>query len=143
MRNRHSWQPIAHAGSSVNTAAITIDIITQTGFVPVFVPARVDAPAQSGSIEPGVVLFPGLLGLPNGMQTITRQGTAHPLTRSTDRHGGLGDQTRSTAGSGCCEASCVSWSMSGAATRIAKLRVVRLSAGSMSSSSIRRSCMDF
>ena len=61
--NRSRW-------IAVNTAAITTDVITQTGFVPV----RIDTPAQSGSIEPGVVLFPGLLGLPQGMQTITRQG---------------------------------------------------------------------
>jgi hypothetical protein len=56
-------------------ANTTVDI-TQTGFVPV----RVGTLVQSASIDPGRVLFPGLLGVisPRGMQTTLDKG---PFTR--------------------------------------------------------------
>jgi predicted dinucleotide-binding enzyme len=54
-----------------DTAAITADIITHTGFVPI----RVGTLAQSGPIDPGGVLFPGLLGV------FSRQGVRTTLDR--------------------------------------------------------------
>lgn len=63
---------IGCAADDDDTAAITFDIIIQTGFVPV----RVGTPAQSGFIDAGGVLFPGLIGLfsPQGMQTTVDKG---------------------------------------------------------------------
>jgi len=64
---------IGYAADDNDTAWITADIITQTGFVPI----RVGALAHSAPIDPGGVLFPGLLGLfsPQGMQTTLDKGT--------------------------------------------------------------------
>jgi predicted dinucleotide-binding enzyme len=63
---------IGYAADDNGTAAITADIITQTGFVPI----RVGTLAQSAPIDPGGVLFPGLLGIftPQGMQTTLDKG---------------------------------------------------------------------
>jgi predicted dinucleotide-binding enzyme len=63
---------IGYAADDVDTASTTFDIITQTGFVPI----RVGSLRQSGCIDPGGVLFPGLLGLfsPQGMQTTLDKG---------------------------------------------------------------------
>jgi 8-hydroxy-5-deazaflavin:NADPH oxidoreductase len=63
---------IGYAADDNDTAWITADIITQTGFVPI----RVGALADSAPIDPGGVLFPGLLGLfsPEGMQTTLDKG---------------------------------------------------------------------
>lgn len=66
---------IGYAADDNDTAWITFDIITQTGFVPI----RVGALAESSPLDPGGVLFPGLLGLfsPHGMQMTLDKG---PLT---------------------------------------------------------------
>jgi predicted dinucleotide-binding enzyme len=63
---------IGYAADDNDTAWITADIITQTGFVPI----RIGALAHSAPIDPGGVLFPGLLGLfsPEGMQTTLDKG---------------------------------------------------------------------
>jgi 8-hydroxy-5-deazaflavin:NADPH oxidoreductase len=63
---------VGYAADDNDTAWITADIITQTGFVPV----RVGALAHSAPIDPGGVLFPGLLGLfsPQGMQATLDKG---------------------------------------------------------------------
>ncbi len=63
---------IGYAADDNDTAWITADIITQTGFVPI----RIGALAHSAPIDPGGVLFPGLLGLfsPQGMQTTLDKG---------------------------------------------------------------------
>jgi predicted dinucleotide-binding enzyme len=63
---------IGYAADDDNTAWITFDIITQTGFVPI----RVGTLAQSAAVDPGGVLFPGLLGVisPHGMQTTLDKG---------------------------------------------------------------------
>jgi 8-hydroxy-5-deazaflavin:NADPH oxidoreductase len=63
---------IGYAADDNDTARITADIITQTGFVPI----RIGALAHSAPIDPGGVLFPGLLGLfsPEGMQTTLDKG---------------------------------------------------------------------
>jgi 8-hydroxy-5-deazaflavin:NADPH oxidoreductase len=63
---------IGYAADDNDTAWITADIISQTGFVPI----RVGALADSAPIDPGGVLFPGLLGLfsPQGMQTTLDKG---------------------------------------------------------------------
>ena len=63
---------IGYAADDNDTAWITADIITQTGFVPI----RLGALADSAPIDPGGVLFPGLLGLfsPEGMQTTLDKG---------------------------------------------------------------------
>lgn len=67
---------IGYAADDDETAAITADVITQTGFVPI----RVGTLAQSAAVDPGGVLFPGLLGVisPQGMQTTLDKG---PFTR--------------------------------------------------------------
>ena len=77
-REPDQWA-IGYAADDDDTASITFDIITQTGFVPI----RVGSLAQSGCIDPGGVLFPGLLGVfsPKGMQTTLDKG---PFTL---RHG--------------------------------------------------------
>ena len=58
---------IGYAADDNDTAWITAEIITQTGFAPI----RVGTLAHSAPIDPGGVLFPGLLGLfsPHGMRT--------------------------------------------------------------------------
>jgi len=63
---------IGYAADNDDTSAITADIITQTGFVPI----RVGTLAQSSAIDPGGVLFPGLLGVisPHGMRTTLNKG---------------------------------------------------------------------
>jgi predicted dinucleotide-binding enzyme len=63
---------IGYAADDNDTAWVTADIITQIGFVPV----RVGTLADSAPIDPGGVLFPGLLGLfsPEGMQTTLDKG---------------------------------------------------------------------
>jgi 8-hydroxy-5-deazaflavin:NADPH oxidoreductase len=63
---------IGYAADDNDTAWITADIITQTGFVPI----RIGALAHSAPIDPGGVLFAGLLGLfsPEGMQTTLDKG---------------------------------------------------------------------
>jgi predicted dinucleotide-binding enzyme len=63
---------IGYAADDDNTAWITFDIITQTGFVPI----RVGTLAQSAAVDPGGVLFPGLLEVisPHGMQTTLDKG---------------------------------------------------------------------
>ena len=70
-REAGTWA-IGYAVDDDDTADTTADIITQTGFVPV----RVGTLAQSESIDPGGVLFPGLLGVisPQGMQTTVDKG---------------------------------------------------------------------
>jgi 8-hydroxy-5-deazaflavin:NADPH oxidoreductase len=57
-------------------ANTTVNIISQTGFVPV----RVSTLAQSASIDPGGVLFRGVLGVisPQGIQITLDKG---PFTR--------------------------------------------------------------
>jgi predicted dinucleotide-binding enzyme len=67
---------IGYAADDNDTAWITAEIIAQTGFAPI----RVGTLAQSAPIDPGGVLFPGLLGLfsPHGMQTTLDTG---PITR--------------------------------------------------------------
>jgi 8-hydroxy-5-deazaflavin:NADPH oxidoreductase len=73
-REPRRWA-IGYAADDNDTAWITFDIITQTGFVPI----RVGALAESSPLDPGGVLFPGLLGLfsPHGMQMTLDKG---PLT---------------------------------------------------------------
>ena len=63
---------VGYAADDNDTAWITADIITQTGFVPI----RLGALDDSAPIDPGGVLFPGLLGLfsPEGMQTALDKG---------------------------------------------------------------------
>jgi 8-hydroxy-5-deazaflavin:NADPH oxidoreductase len=63
---------IGYAADDNDTAWVTADIITQTGFVPI----RVGSLGHSAPIDPGGVLFPGLLGLlsPQGMQTTLDKG---------------------------------------------------------------------
>jgi 8-hydroxy-5-deazaflavin:NADPH oxidoreductase len=63
---------IGYAADDNDTAWVTAEIITQTGFVPI----RVGSLAHSAPIDPGGVLFPGLLGLlsPQGMQTTLNKG---------------------------------------------------------------------
>ncbi|WP_081287014.1 NADPH-dependent F420 reductase [Mycobacterium colombiense] len=63
---------IGYAADDNDTAWVTGDIITQTGFVPV----RIGTLAESAPIDPSGVLFPGLLGLftPEGMQTTLDKG---------------------------------------------------------------------
>jgi 8-hydroxy-5-deazaflavin:NADPH oxidoreductase len=63
---------IGYAADENDTAWITADIITQTGFVPI----RIGPLAHSAPIDPGGALFPGLLGLfsPQGMQTTLDKG---------------------------------------------------------------------
>ena len=72
---------IGYATDDNDTAWITADIITQTGFVPI----RIGALAHSAPIDPGGVLFPGLLGLfsPQGMQTTLDNG---PFTAELPCH---------------------------------------------------------
>ena len=74
LRGRHEpgqWG-IGYAADDNDAAWVTADIITQTGFVPI----RIGGLAQSAPIDPGGVLFPGLLGLfsPQGMQTTLDKG---------------------------------------------------------------------
>jgi 8-hydroxy-5-deazaflavin:NADPH oxidoreductase len=66
---------IGYAADDNDTAWVTAEIITQTGFTPI----RVGTLAHSAPIDPGGVLFPGLLGLfsPQGMQITLDKG---PLT---------------------------------------------------------------
>jgi 8-hydroxy-5-deazaflavin:NADPH oxidoreductase len=63
---------IGYAADDNDTACVTAEIITQTGFVPV----RVGTLAHSAPIDPGGVLFPSLLGLfsPQGMRTTLFRG---------------------------------------------------------------------
>jgi predicted dinucleotide-binding enzyme len=63
---------IGYAADDNDTAWVTAEIITQTGFVPI----RVGTLAHSAPIDPGGVLFPGLLGLfsPQGMRTTLDRG---------------------------------------------------------------------
>ncbi|WP_040830092.1 NADPH-dependent F420 reductase [Nocardia jiangxiensis] len=63
---------IGYAADDNRAAAITADIITQTGFVPI----PVGTLAQSAPIDPGGALFPGLLGIftPQGMRTTLENG---------------------------------------------------------------------
>ncbi len=63
---------VGYAADDNDTAWITADIITQTGFVPV----RVGALEHSAPIDPSGGLFPGPLGLfsPQGMQTTLDKG---------------------------------------------------------------------
>jgi hypothetical protein len=63
---------VGYAADNNDTAWITAEIITQTGFVPI----RVGTLAHSAPIDPGGGLFPGLLGLfsPQGMQTTLDKG---------------------------------------------------------------------
>jgi hypothetical protein len=67
---------IGYAADDNDTAWVTAEIITQTGFAPI----RVGTLAHSAPIDPGGVLFPGLLGLfsPRGMRTTLDTG---PFTR--------------------------------------------------------------
>jgi predicted dinucleotide-binding enzyme len=67
---------IGYAADDNDTAWVTAEIITQTGFVPI----RVGSLAHSAPIDPGGALFPGLLGLfsPQGMHTTLFRG---PFTR--------------------------------------------------------------
>jgi predicted dinucleotide-binding enzyme len=71
-REPGTWA-IGYAADDSDTANATADIITQTGFVPV----PVGTLAQSASIDPGGVLFPGLLGVisPQGMKTALDKGS--------------------------------------------------------------------
>jgi 8-hydroxy-5-deazaflavin:NADPH oxidoreductase len=66
---------IGYAADDNDTAWVTAEIITQTGFTPI----RVGTLAHSAAIDPGGVLFPGLLGLfsPQSMQITLDKG---PLT---------------------------------------------------------------
>jgi predicted dinucleotide-binding enzyme len=63
---------IGYAADDNDTAWITSEIITQTGFAPI----RVGTRADSAPIDPGGVLFPGPLGLfsPQGMRTTLDTG---------------------------------------------------------------------
>jgi predicted dinucleotide-binding enzyme len=63
---------IGYAADDNDTAWITSEIITQTGFAPI----RVGTLADSAPIDPGGVLFPGPLGLfsPQGMRTTLDTG---------------------------------------------------------------------
>ena len=63
---------VGYAADDNDTAWVTADIITQTGFVPI----RIGALEHSAPIDPGGVLFPGLLGIfsPQGMQTTLDEG---------------------------------------------------------------------
>jgi hypothetical protein len=63
---------IGYATDDNDTACVTAEIITQTGFVPV----RVGTLVHSAPIDPGGVLFPGLLGLfsPQSMRTTLFRG---------------------------------------------------------------------
>jgi 8-hydroxy-5-deazaflavin:NADPH oxidoreductase len=63
---------IGYAADDNGAACVTAEIINQTGFVPV----RVGTLAYSAAIDPGGVLFPGLLGLfsPQGMRTTLFRG---------------------------------------------------------------------
>ena len=63
---------IGYAADDNDTAWITAEIITQTGFAPI----RVGTLADSAPIDPGGVLFPGLLGLfsPQGMRMTLGRG---------------------------------------------------------------------
>jgi predicted dinucleotide-binding enzyme len=63
---------IGYAADDNDTAWITAEIITQTGFAPI----RVGTLADSAPIDPGGVLFPGLLGLfsPQGMRMTLERG---------------------------------------------------------------------
>jgi 8-hydroxy-5-deazaflavin:NADPH oxidoreductase len=64
---------IGYAADDNDTAWITAEIITQTGFAPI----RVGTLAHSAPIDPGGRLFPGLLGLfsPQGMRTTLDRGS--------------------------------------------------------------------
>jgi 8-hydroxy-5-deazaflavin:NADPH oxidoreductase len=68
---------IGYAADDNDAAWVTAEIITQTGFVPI----RVGTLAHSAPIDPGGVLFPGLLGLfsPQGMRMTLFKG---PFTRA-------------------------------------------------------------
>jgi predicted dinucleotide-binding enzyme len=78
---------IGYAADDNDTAWITSEIITQTGFAPI----RVGTLAYSAPIDPGGVLFPGLLGLfsPHGMRTTLDTGPftfeAARMSRAIDR----------------------------------------------------------
>jgi hypothetical protein len=63
---------IGYAADDNDAAWVTAEIIIQTGFVPI----RVGTLAHSAPIDPGGVLFPGLLGLfsPQGMRTTLFRG---------------------------------------------------------------------
>ena len=63
---------IGYAADDNDTAWVTAEIITQTGFVPI----RVGTLAHSAPIDPGGALFPGLLGLlnPQGMRMTLDKG---------------------------------------------------------------------
>jgi hypothetical protein len=63
---------IGYAADDNDAAWVTAEIIVQTGFVPI----RVGTLAHSAPIDPGGVLFPGLLGLfsPQGMRTTLFRG---------------------------------------------------------------------
>jgi predicted dinucleotide-binding enzyme len=63
---------VGYAADDNDTAWITADIITQTGFVPI----RIGALEHSAPLDPGGMLFPGLLGLfsPQGMQSTLDDG---------------------------------------------------------------------
>src|ERR1700730_17730432 len=67
---------IGYAADDNDTAWITAEIITQTGFAPI----RVGTLAHSAAIDPGGVLFPGLDALPSpqGIRTPLEKG---PFTR--------------------------------------------------------------
>jgi predicted dinucleotide-binding enzyme len=64
---------IGYAADDNDTSWITAEIITQTGFAPI----RVGTLARSAPIDPGGLLFPGLLGLfsPHGMQMTLDRGS--------------------------------------------------------------------
>jgi len=72
---------IGYAADDNDTAWVTAEIITQTGFAPI----RVGTLADSAPIDPGGVLFPGLLGLfsPQGMRMTLDTG---PFTRELACH---------------------------------------------------------
>jgi 8-hydroxy-5-deazaflavin:NADPH oxidoreductase len=78
---------VGYAADDNDTAWITAEIITQTGFAPI----RVGTLADSAPIDPGGVLFPGLLGLfsPQGMRTTLDTGPftfeAARMSRAIDR----------------------------------------------------------
>jgi predicted dinucleotide-binding enzyme len=63
---------IGNAADHHDTACVTAEIITQTGYVPI----RVGTLVHSAPIDPGGVLFPGLLGLfsPQSMRTTLFRG---------------------------------------------------------------------
>ena len=123
-REPGTWA-IGYAADDSDTANATADIITQTGFVPV--PSRHARPIgvhrSRGSALPWSARSHQPTRYENGSSRRVDHSFSHRLRRTGLGATCLQASTPVAGGCGCCSASSDSWSMSGEASRIARLSV--------------------